>query len=359
MPADGGTGQTVAGDVGRGGSANSPGGTGVDTNGGRTGAGGSGGSTTTDATGVKITGKQLTVNGKAFRIRGVCWNPVPKGKTHPDGLDFPGFAPQDIPLMKSAHINVVRTYEPLTDTKVLDLLATAGIYVLNSVYPYGGDAASVVTGRVNAVKSHPAILMWVIGNEWNYNGLYVNMTQADSQARLNDVATLIRASDPLHPIASVYGEVPPKAVVDAMPAVDVWGINSYRGISFGDLFTSWQAVSNKPMFLAEFGADSYNANTKAYDPDSQAKATDALLREISAQASDSGGIALGGTIFEWADEWWKDSAGSPDVHEVGGVAPGGGPYPDQTFNEEWWGIVDIDRNPRPAYDALKTVYGGG
>ena len=93
----------------------------------------------------------------------------------------------------------MRTYEPLTDTKVLEQLATAGIYVLNSVYPYGGDAASAVTGRVNAVKSHPAILMWVIGNEWNYNGLYVNMSQADSQARLNDVATLIRAADPIAP----------------------------------------------------------------------------------------------------------------------------------------------------------------
>jgi hypothetical protein len=211
---------------------------------------------------------------------------------------------------------------------------------------------------VNAVKDHPAILMWVLGNEWNYNGLYVGMSHADSLARLNEAAARIRAIDDTHPIVTVYGEIPSAQTVEAMPLIDVWGINAYRGLGFGDLFDKFAAVSDKPMFLAEYGADAYDATMDAVNLAAQAEATGALAQEIQNEAPEAGGggQCLGGTIFEWADEWWKDGSGSPNTQEAGGIAPGGGPHPDQTFNEEWWGIVDIDRNPRPAYDALKALY---
>jgi len=293
-------------------------------------------------------------------LRGVCWNPVPRGAQHPEGLDFTGFAEQDAREMAALGVNVVRTYEPLLDTAVLDRLAAAGIRVINSVYPWGGAPASVVVERVRAVKDHPALLMWAIGNEWNYNGLYVGLPQAEALARLNEVAALIRAEDPLHPIATIYGELPDADTLQAMPNVDVWGINAYRGIGFGDLFESWRALSGAPMFISEYGADAYNANLPGYDPESQARAVASLAGEIRSQSSAdvAAGVALGGTLFEWADEWWKDAAGSLSEQDVGGVAPGGGPYPDQVFNEEWWGIVDIERGHRPAFDALQRVFSG-
>ena len=303
-------------------------------------------------------GRRLLVDCEPFFLRGVCWNPVKKGETHPAGLDYPGAVAGDAALMSAIGINVVRTYEPLTNTSVLDALYAQGIYVLNGVYVYGGDAASVVTGRVNMVKDHPAILGWVLGNEWNYNGLYVSLSHADSLARLNEAAALIREADTAHPILTVYGEVPTSETVDAMPDVDIWGINAYRGLSFGDLFDVWKTRSEKPMFVSEYGADAYNADTGAYDPVSQATATGALAQEIVDHAAtfSESGVAIGGTLFEWNDEWWKDQEGSPSAHDVGGIAPGGGPFPDQTFNEEWWGIVDIDRMTRPAYDSLGGVF---
>lgn len=306
---------------------------------------------------VSVDGPGIFVDGRPLHIRGVCWNPVPKGATHPDGVDFAGMVDQDAALMQAASINVVRTYAAITDRGVLDALAERGIMVLNSVYAWGGDEPSVVPARVAAIADHPAILAWVIGNEWNYNGLYVDLSHQESLARLNQVAALLKRHAGSRPVATVYGEVPSAETIAAMPDIDIWGINAYRGISFGDLFATWASRSNLPMFIAEYGADAYNANEERYDAESQAKAVAELTQEIADQgfALVAGGVASGGSIFEFADEWWKDGSGSPDAQDVGGIAPGGGPYPDQTFNEEWWGLVDIDRAPRPAYEALRTV----
>jgi hypothetical protein len=310
--------------------------------------------------GVTIVGRSIYVDGKLFHIKGVNWNPVAKGNVHPDNLDYAGFADQDIALMKAAGINAVRTYERLENREVLDKLHAAGIYVFSTVLGWWQDDASVVTERVNVVKDHPAILAWVLGNEWNYNQLYSDgqLTNAQVRDKINQAAGLIKAADPAHPVATIYGEFGDiEAMLEGMPNIDVWGINAYRGKDHAALFTQWAELSDKPLFLGEYGADAWDSrDSGSENVAAQAEATTALTRQLidAYTTSGGGGIASGGFIFEWADEWWK--AGNPATHDNGGQAPGGGPFPDGTFNEEWWGIVDIDRNPRPAYDALKALY---
>lgn len=307
---------------------------------------------------VAVEGRSLLVDGQPYVIRGVCWNPVGVGGQHPEDLDYAGFAEADIALMAALGINTVRTYEPLLNIEVLDQLFAAGIRVINTVYPWGGSPPSVVTERVLAVKGHPAILFWALGNEWNYNGLYFGLSQARALAAIQAAAELVKAADSTHPISTIYGELPTPETLSALPGIDIWGINSYRGISFGNLFEQWEQRSQLPMYVAEYGADAYNALTSRYDPESHTQAVVSLTEELLARAAGpaSDPTVLGGTLFEFADEWWKDPAGSPDSQEVGGIAPGGGPFPDQTFNEEWWGLVEIDRTPRPAYAALKNVF---
>ncbi|MCY1022572.1 glycoside hydrolase family 2 TIM barrel-domain containing protein [Pyxidicoccus sp. MSG2] len=325
-------------DIGDGGSPRADGGTGDGGNG-----------------AISVDGRAIKADGKALQLKGVCWNPVGKGHNHPPRDDYAAFADRDIALMKAAGINVVRTYDTIRDTAVLDKLHAAGIRVIMSVYAYGGEPASRASEHVTALKDHPSILMWSLGNEWNYNGLYTDLPFSDSMARLNQIAAAIKRLDSKHPIATIYGEMPSKATIEAMPDIDVWGLNMYRGITFGDAFNKWTALSQKPMFVAEYGADAFNAKIPGYDPESQGRATRELTREILEHSTaNKGGVCSGGTIFEWSDEWWK--SGEPSQHDNGGTAPGGGPYPDSTFNEEWWGIVDVDRNTRPAYEALKSLY---
>jgi hypothetical protein len=313
--------------------------------------------------GVRIEGRKVYVNGELFHVRGVNWNPVGKGGDHPAQLDFAAFAERDIPLMKEAGINAVRTYERLEDRAVLDQLHAAGIYVFSTVLGWWQDEPSVVSQRVNAVKDHPAILVWVIGNEWNYNQLYSNGQMSTLAVRdvLNEAAALIKQVDPSRPVMTIFGELGGiDEMLETMPDIDIWGINAYRGIDHAALFVEWEKKSSKPMILTEYGADAWDARDGRENVEAQAEATRVLTQQlIDAYTTESGGITSGGFIFEWADEWWKSNEKNVDQHDTSGIAPpggNGGPYPDGVFNEEWWGIVDIDRNPRPAYHALKALY---
>jgi len=197
--------------------------------------------------------------------------------------------------------------------------------------------------------------MWSIGNEWNYNGLYVHMGYNECIARIKQVAQIVKQHDPDHPVSSIYGDLGRfgHAAHALASSIDVFGINVYRGIDFGNLFDAYAGISGKPMYLGEYGADAYNAIIGREDQASQAAATAALTAQIMKRSSvHPGGICMGGFIFELVDEHWKDDSGSPWDQDVGGVAPGAGPYPDMVFNEEWWGLMTIDRVPRLAF----TVY---
>jgi hypothetical protein len=307
--------------------------------------------------GFRVDGRRLLVDGEPLEIRGVCWSPVPRGSAWPP--DYARFVDRDAEMMAAAGITHVRTYGPILDRTVLDRLHARGIAVLMTVYSWGGDPESVATERARQVIDHPAIAMWLVGNEWNYNGYYTGLPFGEAVARTERVAAALKALDPSRPVATIYGELPSPETLAAIPSVDLWGINAYRGIGFGDLFARWAALSNKPMFMGEYGADAWDARDGGRpNLEAQADATRVLTEAIlaSSTARHADGVVLGGTIFEWNDEWWKDGAGSVDVHDVGGVAPGGGPHPDATFNEEWWGIVDIERRPRPAYTALQAIY---
>lgn len=308
---------------------------------------------------VTVNGRQIMVNGEPFQIKGACWNPVPVGKHEDDeGVNHGAFVEQDGLLMQQAGINVVRTYWPITDRAVLDSLYEKGIYVINMMFMKNGVDYKM-TESINAIKDHPAILMWGLGNEWNYNHgyNYFGGNEYERMVYLNNLADLVKSLDTTHPVITTSGgKMPEQWIIDGMHNIDVWGLQIYHGLGFQNAEKDWKYKSGKPMIFSEYGADSFNTGIWASDEDAQAYATKVLTNLILANSSarDPENTCAGGTIFEWSDEWWK--AGDPDNHNAGGHAPGYGPYPDYNFNEEYWGIVRVDRTLKPAYYELKSIY---
>jgi len=315
---------------------------------------------------VTVQGRRVLVNGVPVHLKGANWNPVPLGKVHPEGLDYVGEVERDSKLMQAAGINAVRTYECVCDVGVLDVLWSRGIYVLNTVFANANNPLELVAQKVNAVKNHPAVLMWVAGNEWNYNGCYAGLSHDGCMDYIARAATIAKQHDGLHPVASIYGHLPSLEVVGNLSMIDIWGANFYNGLHFEyedeeenvtkNLFSVWEERTKLPLFIGEYGSDAWDTRYNREDHAAQAEAVKTLTEDIVSHSSlKEGGVVLGGMIFEWADEWWKDYTGNESTHDSTGFNWGGGPHPDLRFNEEWWGLVDIDRNPRPAYYAYKSV----
>ena len=110
------------------------------------------------------------------------------------------------------------------------------------------------------------------------------------------------------------------------------------------------------MYYSEAGGDSYMTTSqlgysRGESQEAQADANENILKEIFKNQKHNAGVML----FQFTDGWWK--AGNPDKQDKGGAAPnsGGVPY-DGSANEEYWGVVDIDRNKKLTYEVVKKIY---
>ena len=72
--------------------------------------------------------------------------------------------------------------------------------------------------------------MWALGNEWNYNGLYVGKTEGECVELIKVAAAAIKEVDSTHPVVTVYGELPSEALIDELAIVDAWALNIYSQV---------------------------------------------------------------------------------------------------------------------------------
>lgn len=217
------------------------------------------------------------------------------------------------------------------------------------------------------LKDEPYILMWVLGNENNYGS--ANNADKDPEAYfrfVNDVAKMIHELDPDHPVALCNGDT---LFLDVFakyaPEVDVFAGNVYRGdYGFGSFWEQVADAADRPAFITEYGAPAYSRDLTLEEIEAeQASYHRGNWVDIQANIAgepDGAGNALGGVIFEWLDEWWKNY--EPFYHDKKSEAIG--PFTGGYYFEEWFGIngqgkgkqSPFLRQPRKAYDVYKELW---
>jgi len=371
----------------------------------------------TGAIAVKKTdnGYMLEANGKGFFISGMNWDYFPIGTnfnyslwTQSDdvikaALDY------EMPLLKNMGVNTIRQYTGVPAKWIKYIYENFGIYTMlnHSFGRYGltlkgkweanTDYSNPlvkdlllkeVKAMVNQYKSTPGLLLFLLGNENNY-GLFwrgaetENVPMADRKSTkdavqlyklFNGAVKEMKALDNSHPMAICNGDL---LFLDIIAKecndIDILGINTYRGLSFTDLYERAKKEFDKPVMLTEFGSDAYNTQANNEDQEYQAKVLVSNWKEIYANAAGMGknGNSLGGFTFQFSDGWWKTGQTTNlDEHDATASWSNGGYLNDykageNNMNEEWFGICAKGKTnergtyelyPRAAYYALKDVH---
>ena len=360
-------------------------------------------------------GSRLTIDGKPFFMKGMNWDYFPIGTNYSYSLweqsdDIVKTAlEREMTLLKEMGVNVIRQYNTIPPRWIQYIYETYGIYTMIN-YSFGRygltingtwygntdycreDVRELLLNEVdNFVKTYqgtPGVLMYLLGNENNY-GLFwtgaesedlpVGENLHDRRARclyelLNEATLRIKAVDASVPVAICNGDLQfLDMIADKCKAIDVLGVNSYRGDSFDVLFRTVKEKINKPLVLTEFGADAYNVVTQQ---EAQLEQAEILLnnwQEIYLNAAGMGesGNCIGGFTFQFSDGWWKFGQTTRlDVHDNHASWKNGGYKFDfvpgeNNMNEEWFGICAKGKPddkglyqlmPRKAYAALSMIH---
>ena len=339
-------------------------------------------------------GMTLVVNGNDFMINGMNWDYFPIGTTvtyslwkQPDDV-IKSALDAEMSLLRNMGVNAVRQYTGVPPKWIKYIYEKYGIYTMinHSFGRYGLTLGgkwvanteysdprvrelllAEVTEMVNEYKDTPGLLMFLLGNENNY-GLFwegaetedIPVEDRKSTGRaihlyklFNEAVKVIKGIDTLHPVAICNGDLLFLDIIaQECTDIDIFGVNMYRGASFGDAFN---AVENDE------------------DQQSQAYYMVNNWKEIYENAAGLGkaGNCIGGFTFQFSDGWWKfGQTTNLDVHDNNASWNNGGYLNDyvpgeNNMNEEWFGICAkgptnerglYQLYPRAAYYALRDVH---
>ena len=305
---------------------------------------------------VEVSGRQLIVDNTPYFMKGVCYHPVLRGETERNFSTID----QDLELISEAGINTIRVYAPIDDIEVLDKIDAAGLKLIVSFGYNQKGVYDILSGTfldyIMKYKDHNSILIWELGNEYNYHPEWFGGDIQNWYNALSQATDQIHDIDPNHPVATAHGDMPDKQALASNPNIDIWGLNVYRWDQPQSVFKEWQTVSDKPVYLSEAGADSYMKISKAGFKQGENQRAQAVANaKIIDAVLDRSDVASGIFVFSFTDGLWK--AGNPNQQDIGGWAPNssGVPY-DGAPNEEYWGIVAINRNKKETFEIIKERF---
>ncbi|WP_289644735.1 glycosidase [Maribacter aestuarii] len=368
-------------------------------------------------------GQRLIVDGKNFMINGMNWDYIPIG-TNTVNADFWNKSDDvikagldtEMSLLKNMGVNTIRQYTGVPARWIKYIYENYGIYTMlnHSFGRYGLTIDGVwveITDYSNPrtqefllsevdklakdYKDTPGLLMYLLGNENNYGLFWAGAETEDfpddeeekkfigeQRGRpmyrlMNEAAKIMKSVDTSHPVAICNGDLLfIDIIAEECTDVDIYGTNTYRGVSFGDMFQVVKEKLNIPVMFTEFGADAFNAVDNKEDQYSQAFYMVGNWEEIYKNAAGLGlaNNSIGGFTFQFSDGWWKfgfDDRKNADVHDNNASWSNGGYTRDlasegaNNMNEEWFGITAkgqtnerglYDLYPRAAYYALKEAH---
>lgn len=362
-------------------------------------------------------GWKLLVDGEPFIVNGINWDYYPPGTNYEyvlweesdefikEALEY------EMGYLVDMGVNALRIYTGIPQRWIEYIYDTYGIYtMLNHSYGRYGmeldgewvantDYADPrvrerllheVSVLATEYKGTRGLLLYLLGNENNY-GLFWSGAETENlpdseldevyaeRARdmyklFNEGTLAMKEIDTIRPISMANGDLQfLDIIVEEMPDIDIFGTNTYRGISFRGLYERVAEEYGKPVLLTEFGADAYNAKNQEEDQHCQAYYKHGNWKEIYMYAAGMGmtGNSLGGFTFQWSDGWWKyGQTESLDVHNTEASWSNGAYQCDyvqgeNNMNEEWFGIMAksmtdedgfFELHPRAAYFVIKDAH---
>lgn len=164
------------------------------------------------------------------------------------------------------------------------------------------EQAQTVLAHVEALKNHPAVLVWGIGNEMEADGSNVAIWK-----HIEDVARRVKQIDPNHPTMTVIAEAAElkiRSIHEHCPSIDIVGINAYGGAA--SLAKRYRENGGtKPYIVTEFGPiGTWEIPRNAFDAVEEASGTEKAgmyRKSYEAFVADSQ-LCLGSYAFLWGNK---------------------------------------------------------